>query len=414
VKDDNQENRPRKRYFRYAVFSLAALLVLSLGFALIPPEPPAPAEPPFSEQARAAALNEALELRSAGQELAAAEMGSAAGAPAADAMDQVVTLLTIQARALLLPGNAASTGPAESATASPPSQGVRSSAAPPSSSAPSPSAPSSSTAGTSSAVSGSAASGSAAKATLAEFAADLAASGRQRLKDAETADGGMARLLAAAGTAQLLAAERLGALAAPSQQAQGQEAATGQGSPTQASGSPGAAPQETAPQETKPQGTKSPASACPTTPAAGDASLGTALVAAAGAELETVYGYQAALTRLPPEAASPASEFLAQHQGLASKADEYALVQCGTLPPQPAGYVLDQGFLDAPAAGLAALETDTLPSYGDVVALADGAPRAWALSALQAAARRAQHWGAATNPLPGLVLDEGQLPPLAQ
>ncbi|MDQ0676464.1 hypothetical protein QFZ36_004025 [Pseudarthrobacter siccitolerans] len=368
MKDDNQENRRRMRYFRYAVFSLAALLVLSLGFALIPPEPPAPAEPPFSEQARAAALEEALELRSAGQELAAAEMGGAAGTPAADAMGQVVTLLTIQARALLPPGNAASAA-AASPQAAPPAS-VRPTAAPTS---PSPRG----------------------AVPVAEFAADLAASGRQRLKDAETADGGMARLLAGAGTAQLLAAERLGA-----------------------AGALGIEPQVTARQDAT-----LPAPACPATPSPANsdstsppaaASLGTALVAAAGAELETVYGYQAALTRLPPEAAGPASEFLAQHHGLAAQADEYALVQCGALPPQPPGYVLAPGFLDAPASGLAALETDTLPSYGDVVALADGATRAWALSALQAAARRAQHWGAGPNPLPGLVLDEGQLPPLPQ
>ncbi|WP_235013153.1 DUF4439 domain-containing protein [Arthrobacter sp. SLBN-100] len=384
MKDDNQENRPRMRYFRYAVFSLAALLVLSLGFALIPPEPPAPAEPPFSERARAAALEEALELRSAGQELAASGMGGAAGAPAGDAIDEVVTLLTIQARALLLHRNAASPGPTESATVSPSSAGVRPSAAPPSPGAP--------------------ASSSAAKATVAEFAADLAASGRQRLKDAETADGGMARLLAGAGTAQLLAAERLGAPDAP-----GQEAARGQEAQAQAAES-----RETEPQETKLQEMEPPASACPATPPAAGARLGTALVTAAGAELETVYGYQAALSRLPPEAAGPASEFLAQHQELAAQAEEYALVKCGTLPPQPPGYVLDPGFLGAPAAGLAGLEADTLPSYGDVVALADGATRTWALSALQAAARRAQHWGAGTNPLPGLVLDEGQLPQLPQ
>jgi hypothetical protein len=374
------------RYFRYAVFSLAALLVLSLGFALIPPEPPAPAEPPFSEQARAAALEEALELRSAGQELAASGMGGAPGAAAAASMDQVVTLLTIQARALLLPRSVASTAAASPPAAS--SASARPTAGPTSSSAPSSSAPASSTGG-----SGSAGPGTAAKATVAEFAVDLAASGRQRLKDAETADGGMARLLAGAGTAQLLAAERL-----------------------RAAGS-----LETESQETERQDATLPAPACPATPSPANsastsppaaASLGTALVVVAGAELETVYGYQAALTRLPPEAAGPASEFLAQHQGLAAQAEEYALVHCGMLPPQPPGYVLDQGFLDTPAAGLAGLEADTLPSYGDVVALADGATRAWALSALQEAARRAQHWGAGPNPLPGLVLDEGQLPPL--
>jgi hypothetical protein len=385
VKDDNQENRPRMRYFRYAVFSLAALLVLSLGFALIPAEPPAPAEPPFSEQARAAALEETLELRSAGMDLAASGAGGTAGSPADGGVDQVVTLLTIQARALLLPGNAAF---AEAATLPP--AAAPAAAASPTAAASSPSPP--------------------AVVTVAEFAADLAASGRQRLKDAETADGGMARLLAGAGTAQLLAAERLGAAGAPEAEPLGTE------------------PLGTEPLGTEPQGTErqeaalappacpatpSPATSASTSPPAA-AGLGAALVAAAGAELETVYGYQAALTRLPPEAAGPASEFLAQHQDLAAQAEEYGRMQCVTLPPQPPGYVLDQEFLDAPAGGLAGLEADTLPPYGDVVALAEGPTRAWALSALQGAARRAQHWGAGPDPLPGLVLDEGQLPQLPQ
>ncbi|WP_307610570.1 DUF4439 domain-containing protein [Pseudarthrobacter sp. W1I19] len=369
MKDDNQENRPRMRYFRYAVFSLAALLVVTLGFAFFPAEPPAPAEPPFSEQARAAALYEALELRSAALELAAADPGSTAGAPAEESMTQVVTLLTIQARALLLPGSQASAEAFGPTSAPASTAGVPPAAAPPS---PSPRA----------------------AASVAEFAARLAASGLQRLNDAETADGGMARLLAGAGTAQLLTAERLGA----------------------------AASLETEARETERQGATAPA--CPamssapdsasTSPPAGMASLGAALAAAAGAELETAYGYQAALTRLPPEAVRPASEFLAQHQDLAGQAEEYGRTHCGTLPPQPPGYVLDQGFLDSPAAGLAGLEADTLPLYGDVVALAEGATRAWALAGLQDAARRAHYWGAGAGPVPGLVLDEGQLPPLPQ
>jgi hypothetical protein len=380
VKDDNQENRPRMRYFRYAVFSLAALLVLSLGFALIPAEPPAPAEPPFSEQARAAALEETLELRSAGMDLAASGAGGTAGSPADGGVDQVVTLLTIQARALLLPGNAAF---AEAATLPP--AAAPAAAASPTAAASSPSPP--------------------AVVTVAEFAADLAASGRQRLKDAETADGGMARLLAGAGTAQLLAAERLRAAGAPETEPLGTEplGTEPQGTERQeAALAPPACP-----------ATPSPATSASTSPPAA-AGLGAALVAAAGAELETVYGYQAALTRLPPEAAGPASEFLAQHQDLAAQAEEYGRMQCVTLPPQPPGYVLDQEFLDAPAGGLAGLEADTLPPYGDVVALTEGPTRAWALSALQGAARRAQHWGAGPDPLPGLVLDEGQLPQLPQ
>lgn len=363
------------RYFRYAVLSLTALLVLSLGFALIPAEPPAPAEPPFSEQARTAALEQTLSLRSTGLALAASGGNAAAGGTPAPPLDRVVTLLTIQARALLLPAGAASAEATASATATAP---LPAGAAPPSATPPPSNPP--------------------AQVTLPDFAAALAASGQQRLKDAETADGGMARLLAGSGTAQLLAAEQLGARGAPAQEGQAQE---GKLSPIGEVTAPG-------PGSTEPAG----ASACPATPAAGSISVGAALAAAAEAELEAVYGYQAALTRLPPEAAPQASEFLAQHQDLADQAGAYSLMHCGAPSPQPPGYVLDQGFLESPAAGLARLEAATLPAYGDIVAITDSTTRAWALSALQGAARRAQHWGADANPLPGLVLDEAQLPQL--
>jgi hypothetical protein len=152
----------------------------------------------------------------------------------------------------------------------------------------------------------------------------------------------------------------------------------------------------------------------PVTPPGGAAELGAALVAAADAELEAVYGYQAALPRLPAGTVGPASDFLAQHRDLAAQAKELVLLRCGKLPPQAPGYVLDPGFLDAPAAGLAGLEADTLPLYGDIVALSGGATRNWALAALQEAARRAQQWGATADPLPGLLLDQGKLPELAQ
>ncbi len=384
------------RYFRYAAFSLTALLVLSLGFALIPPEPPAPAEPPFSEQARAAALEEALRLRSAGRELGAAGGNVSTGGTAAAPMDQVVTLLTFQARALLLPDSPASAEARASATATATASlpaGAPPTVAPPSSAPP-------------------------AQVTVAGFAAALAASGQQRLKDAETADGGIARLLAGSGIAQLLAAEQLGAKASPSRGDQGQQGMAQEGTAQEGTA---ATPGSTEPSTL--------ASACPSAPpvqadANVDAnaaegtvddngvSVGTALVAAAEAELETVYGYQAALTRLPPEAVRAASDHLKQHQDLADQAATISRLHCGTPAPQPPGYVLDQEFLDAPAAGLARLEADTLPAYGDIVAITDGSTRAWALSALQGGARRAQHWGAGPDPLPGLVLDEAQLPPL--
>jgi hypothetical protein len=350
VNDDKQENPPRMRYFRYAAVSLAALLVLSLGFALTPAGPPVPPAPPFSEQARAAAFEDALELRAAGLELAARAADSGAGA----ATGRVVTLLTIQARALLLPEDAATASP--TATAAPP-----------------PAAP---------------------EVTVTELAAALAASGSARLEDAENADGGMARLLAGAGTAQLLAARDLAAAAGvPDPVAP--VAAAGPASSTSA---------------TTPDPETAPAS-CPTAPPAGP-DAGTALAAASTAEQEAVYGYQAALTRLSPAEAGPASEFLNRHQDLAADAEAYSRLYCGTPAPQQPGYVLGPDFLAAPAAGLAQLEAATLPAYGNVVALTNGPTRAWALAALQSAAARTLHWGGDPGPVPGLALDEARLPHL--
>ncbi|MFP5313134.1 MAG: hypothetical protein ACLGH7_12170, partial [Actinomycetes bacterium] len=176
-----QDPGSRMRLFHIGLLALAALVVLSLGFALVPAEKPAPAEPSFSERARAAAFTEAMELRSAGMELAAA------GAADPAALDAVVTLLTVQARALQPPG-------AQASPSQPPASAAPASSASPASpqSAPSPPSP-----GT--------------PRTAAELARALATSGTTRVADAETADGGMARLLAGTGTAQLLSARSLAA-----------------------------------------------------------------------------------------------------------------------------------------------------------------------------------------------------------
>jgi hypothetical protein len=353
VNDDQQENRPRMRYFRYAAVSLAALLVLSLGFALTPAEPPVPPAPPFSEQARAAAFEDALELRAAGLELAA----GAADDGAAAATGRTVTLLTIQARALLLPEDTATASP--SAIAAPPS------AAPDM---------------------------TATEMTVPELAAALAASGSARLEDAGNADGGMARLLAGAGTAQLLAARDLAAAAGVPDPVAPAASAEPASSSSATTPDPGTAP-----------------SSCPTAPSA-EPDAGTALVAASTAEQEAVYGYQAALTRLSPAEAGPASEFLARHQDLAADAEVWGRLHCGTPAPQQPGYVLGPDFLAAPAAGLSRLEAATLTAYGDAVALTDGPTRAWALAALQSAAARILRWGGDPGPVPGLALDEARLP----
>ncbi|MGN7148800.1 DUF4439 domain-containing protein [Arthrobacter sp. SAFR-179] len=358
MKDRRQDSSPRMRPFRFAVFGLVVLVVLSLGFALNPAEKPAPAPPSFSERARAAAFSETMDLRAAGMELASA------GAAESTAVEPVVTLLTIQARALS--GPASDAGPA---SASPSPTGRHPGAGLP----------------------------GAGLQTPAALVQALANSGTARVKDAETADGGMARLLAGTGTAQLLASGRLAA-------------ATGVPAPQGLAGTQGKA---SAVEATAPCPSPSdPAAAPKTTGPDAAASVGQALAAAVTAEQQAAYGYQAALPRLAPAEVGPASEFLLRHKEQAAAAEERLRSACGTPLPQQPGYVLDAGFLAAPGAGLGKLEAATLAAYGDVVAVSVGQDRLWALSALQSAAGRALRWGADPGPVPGLRLDIDQLPAL--
>jgi hypothetical protein len=364
VNDDTTESGPRRRYFRYAVFALTALLVLSLGFVLIPREPDAPAPPPFSEQARAAAFSDAVDLRALA--LASGESAEAARQePMAAASQRAVTLLTVQARALMLPADKLPTDKSMAI----------SSAAAPSAQVPPPS-------------------------SAAELATALHASGAQRLRDAETADGGIARLLAGTGTAQLLAAEEMAAAAGTVVDSLPGRTLPGSVPSSPALSSPAASSAE------------SPAAGCTATATSGGADLASSFTSVARAELELVYAYQAALTRLPPASVAPASDFLTQHEDLSREAEAAAAARCAALPPTPAGYALDAAFLADPAAALGVLEAGTLPAYGDLVALSAGAERAWALAALQSAARRAAHWGASPGPVPGMVLDAPALPAL--
>ena len=73
VNDDTREKRWQDHFPRslprYALLACLALVVVSLGVVLTPARPPEPAEPPFSEQARAAALAETLQLLDAGSQL---------------------------------------------------------------------------------------------------------------------------------------------------------------------------------------------------------------------------------------------------------------------------------------------------------------------------------------------------------
>ena len=369
MNDDSGRKRRPASYLRYALLALAAFLVLSLGFALIPRESPAPAAPPFSEQARSAALTETLELRAASQQLANGSSGARR-----QLFSHAVTLLTTQARALLLPdgasGTATSTADASSGSSS----------------------------------SGTGPSGTA---TLPALVAALSKSGKERLVHAEKADGGMARLLAAVGTAQLLQATTLAqaagttppALAAPA--APGRNAAAACSGPPGSSAQPGqtSAPADTVPADTVPPDT---------------ATLAAALSRAVRTEVETVYGYQVALTRLKGTAAEQAAGLLAKHEALVGQAEAYTRGHCVSVPPREPGYTLGTSFLQKPAAGLASLEAGTLPVYGDLVALSDGETRKWAVSSLVAAAQRTMRWGSDPGPVPGIVLDTTVLPELPE
>lgn len=387
VKEDTRESRRTASYFRYALAAFAALLVLSLGMTLIPRPAPEPPAPPFSEQARASALAETLRLRAASQQLAADSSGAQRLI-----YSRTVTLLTTQARALLLPSDAPSSDDAGVALTAPPDAG------------PSPSA------------SGSAAPAAAAPlATAASLAAGLSASGRLRLTHAQTADGGMARLLAAVGTAQLVQAV---ALAEASGTAVPALPPAPAGPPALAAAcrpSPNAAP------SSAPAGQAATASPVPAEGAApppgdaSDASATAALGRVVRTEVETVYGYQVALTRLDGQAAGQlARDLLARHEALVDEAETHSRVYCAPVPPREPGYALDASFLKNPATGLASLEAGTLPVYGDLVALSDGPTRQWAIASLLGAAQRAVRWGSDPGPVPGLVLDTSQLPPLPE
>lgn len=350
VKDDTKEKRRPARYFRYGILASLAVLVISLGLALTPGTPPEAPEPAFSERARAAALAETMRLRLAGSALADAVSGAER-----QALLHTVTLLTTQARAL--------TGPDQS---------------------PSPSAT-----GTATPSGGQAADVDSAS----ELAAALNASSSRRLTDAEAADGGMARLLAAVGTAQLIQASSL---------------ATAVGAP---------APELPAPSEpaSAPASEGScPAAATPSGLVDGSATPATALAMMVKTEAETVYGYQVALARLAGSAAGAASQLLARHEAVLAEAEALSRAQCANIPPREAGYTLGPLFLESPAAGLGSLEAGTLPVYGDLVALSDGSTRQWAISGLLAAANRAALWGADSGPLPGIVVDTAQLPQLTE
>lgn len=347
VDEQTSEKRPTPAWGRLVLVSVVALLVAGTGVVLIPRDSGTPPAIPFSESARADAFEDSLLLRES-----AAALAESAGPDAANAaLGDVVTLLTTHARALLGPADTSSrttTLPTPAADGTPTS-----------------------------------------KATRAALVTALAGSAQKRLDDAREADGGIARLLAGVGSAQLLEAEKLAAA--------WQLPAPGQGSSS----------------DSQVPAAVISAASCPSAGPATDttsATAGAALAATVRAQQEAVYVYQVALRRLDNAAA--AAKDLHVHEQMLHQAEALARANCGDVPATEAGYRLPEKFAQDPAASLGALESSSLPGFGDLVALSTGDTRDWAIHGLLAAARRGADWGAALPALPGIKLDAGDLPPL--
>ncbi len=322
---------------------------------LLPRDSGTPPAVSFTETARLTALEDTLLLRESATTLAQ----SAAPEAERPALGSAVTLLTTHAQALLDPHGATSSA-ASSATSSATPSG-----------------------------------GSATVATAASsrgaFVTELAGSGWTRLADARTADGGIARLLAAVGSAQVLQAEKLAAewqLPLPDQ---------------------------TTVLETKAPSATPLAASCPSaspTPEPTSATTDTALAAVVRSQQEAIYVYQVALKRLDETKSAAAAKHLHVHEVLLRQAESVTSANCADAPTSEAGYRVPEQLTHDPATFLGSLELASLPRFGDLVALSTDETRIWALEGLLSAARRSTAWGAPLPPLPGLTLDAGELPSL--
>jgi len=358
VKGRTSEKRRTPAWGRVLLVAVVALLVAGTGMVLIPRDSGTPPPVSFSEAALTDASKETVGLLESAQALSAAD-GQSAKIPG---LGDLVTLLTTHTRALMVPEGA--TGAVSTHPTPPATPATNTTSATP--------------------------------ATRASLLEELAVSGRKRLAAAREADGGIARLLASVGTAQLLRAETLAAqwqLPLP--------------------GDPSAGTKAPLP-STVPAATPT-AAACPSvspTPEPSSATTDAALAAAVRSQQEAVYAYQVALKRLDNSAGTAAARDLEVHVLLLRQAEALTRANCGDVPVSTAGYQLPDLFAKDPAAALAALETSSLPGLGDLVALSTGETRGWAVDALLAATRRSLAWGAALPALPGLKLDAEGLPPL--
>lgn len=367
--------------FRGVSAALLTVSVLLLGATVTVRNPPPPPVPTGSELARLDAATDAQDLL----ELAIRVQGAKQGDDAENARaEALVTLLTLHVGALRRDGE-----PAPVTTASVPvptgPSGAPTATAAPSGPVPPADAPGAVTAADSGA-------------STESLVTALTQSANRRLDDAVSADPGTARMLAAAGVAQQLAAESLAR----------SSGATAPGRP--AAVSPAASPigQELdSPSSCPASGESSASSAAEETAdgAAPGATLSTSLAAVVEQAQAAVYTYQVALPRLPVPIAAIAESYLGSHEALLQDATGLGSAHCVSLPAPRAGYALDQGAIAVPAASLGAVENAGLPALGDLIGTSEASLRQWAIAALFAAADRAQSWGSAPEELPGFTGD---------
>ncbi|MGW6914082.1 DUF4439 domain-containing protein [Kitasatospora sp. NPDC054939] len=160
-----------------------------------------------------------------------------------------------------------------------------------------------------------------------------------------------------------------------------------------------AAPTASGPASAAPSGSGSAA------PSALGAEAVTALQSALSAEHAAVYGYGVVGARLPDD--DQRADARTAHAAHQSRRDSWQRLLHGvgsTPSAASAGYRLPFPVTDAAGAGrLAAhIETRLTAVYADLVGALPGPRRAAASDALREAALRAQRWGAAPGPFPGL------------
>ncbi|WP_026819719.1 DUF4439 domain-containing protein [Arthrobacter castelli] len=353
------------RIIRALLLSLVALLVVSLGTVVaVRDQSPTPEPPGMSDRALSTTRAATRDLQQQAKALAAILKDDG------DTQQVLSTAVQTLQRHQRMLAPAATSGQTASAASPEPTAGQE------------PTAPDTAPSGTATAT-------KTPEPDLPSLVKAMARSGRAALDDAADTTAPVARELAVAGTEQLTTAHALAD-------------AAGLPQPELPETPAGAVPAESHSCGTTepPADSQKPSAGAQTSPAsARDPAKGVARqqeVRALQATLtglqRAVYAYETAVPRLSGKAASFAAERLQQHRRMLETGTRTLESACGRAPVAEPAYLLPDGFRQAPAAGLAAVEEDLVEMYEDLTGLSDGAARQWTLGALPRASLAARHW----------------------